>query len=286
MNTEPAIAIPREYFHMEKPEPDDEWYRQFKEEWLKNEEEHMKELKEHPKTIEELEEERESFEEGMRRHEEFKMRFHDWPVNFDYWDDYYKDILDFVPVMQKAEDIEALADPNIPWRDKRLFHCISECVKEFDRDAADMRKYVNGEWEVDKEDHIFNIGDDGKIKSITDSWGVPYERFNPELVFFEEYDIHYPITIFYNGEHWGHTNWENHNHYYPFRYSRLLDNYKLCLGYQDIDLYGTEEECRNDLIKALVIVLYTAFVCWVRWCEGKAEEDEWMSHLDDEDDDE
>ena len=90
-----------------------------------------------------------------------------------------------------------------------------------------------------------------------------YELFNPELVFFgDNYQWEFPITIWGDNKEHHETNWNNHNYLYTGKYEYLDENNLLCNFYQDIDIFGTEETWKWNLIQALYMVVYATYEYW------------------------
>lgn len=108
-------------------------------------------------------------------------------------------------------------------------------------------------WEQD--DLSDGIDDEG---NFTGCFQTDYELFNQELVFFGECDWSFPITIWKNKDYIK-TNWEGHNYIYTNKNEYLDSNGRLCNFYQDIDIFGTEDTWKEDLIKALFMVVYEAY---------------------------
>lgn len=113
---------------------------------------------------------------------------------------------------------------------------------------------------------------------------TPYELFDKDKVFFgkrtievedgveEDWTWSYPITIWKRGaEHFLKTNWKTHNYVYreedefglsPFDH---LDEDGNLYGYfyQDIDIFGSEDTWKEDLIKSLYMVVGATYDWWI-----------------------
>lgn len=102
---------------------------------------------------------------------------------------------------------------------------------------------------------------DGSMK--TEMFETPYELFDSDKIFFGLTDNwRFPITI-YGKEHQSTqmTNWEMHNFYYKDRYEFIEDG-KITNFYQDIDIFGTVDNWKEDLLKALYRVVKAVYDDW------------------------
>lgn len=120
--------------------------------------------------------------------------------------------------------------------------------------------------------------------TISGSFSTPYELFDKDKVFFgkrtivvgdgveEDWTWSFPITIWKRGtEYFLQTNWETHNFVYreedwlglsPIDH---LDEDGNLYGYfyQDIDIFGTEDTWKKDLIKSLYMVVGATYDWWI-----------------------
>ena len=123
-----------------------------------------------------------------------------------------------------------------------------------------------------------------KEGNISGFFTTPYELFDKNKVFFgkrttetedgieEDWSWGYPITVWKRGtEHFLKTNWKNHNFVY-----KEEDMFGLCpednldddgnlygYFYQDIDIFGSEDTWKKDLIKSLYMVVGATYDWWI-----------------------